>query len=71
MRTSREYLAPVFDAAPADPTAPQIQEYIPLKIRERMREMILADVAAAVIAAECKVSTMTVYREKKRLESHH
>ena len=71
MRTSREYLAPVFDAAPADPTAPQIQEYIPLKTRERMRELILADVAAAVIATECKVSMMTVYREKKRLESHH
>ena len=68
MRTSREYLAPVFAAAPADPTSPQVQEYIPLKTRERIREMIREEVAVARIAADCQVSTMTVYREKERLQ---
>jgi AraC-like DNA-binding protein len=67
MRTARDYIARVFEAAPKDPTAIPIRQYTPLKVRDRIRESIRAGVAVKSIAEECGVSEMTVYREKERL----
>jgi hypothetical protein len=66
MREARSYFTPMFETAPDDPTSDPIQQYIPLKIREKIRTMLANGEPPAKIARECGVSTMTVYREKER-----
>lgn len=67
MREARDYMAAVFEAAPADPTATPTQQYLPLKTRERMRAMLSAEEPVARIARECGIDRATVYREKERM----
>ena len=43
MRTARAYVAPVFAAAPNEPTATPIQQYISLEVRNRVRAMLDAE----------------------------
>jgi len=66
MREAHEYMRPVFEAAPADPISAPAQQYLPLKIRERMRAMLSSGEPVARIARECGVDRATVYREKAR-----
>jgi hypothetical protein len=67
MRTAREYVAPVFEAAPENPAEKPVEQYTPLAVRERMQVMIGEGVSVTKIARECGVSTSTIYREKERL----
>lgn len=67
MRTAREYVGAVFEAAPDDPVEARAKQYLPLKTRERVRAMLAAGMGATKIAKECGVSPMTVYREKENV----
>lgn len=67
MRTAREYVASVFEAAPNDPTDSRAKQYLPLKTREKMRSMLAAGDRVSKIAKDCEVSPMTVYREEEKL----
>lgn len=68
MRDARSMVEPMFGAVTDDPTATPIQQYIPLKVREKMQEMLAEGTPTAEIAKACGVSRATVCRERKRKE---
>jgi IS30 family transposase len=62
-----DYFAPVFAAAPDDPTE-EVKQYLPVAVREKVRALIADGKRAPTIAKECGVSPMTVYREMGRYD---
>ncbi|AMV40224.1 helix-turn-helix domain-containing protein [Planctomyces sp. SH-PL62] len=67
LRRMHAYFAPVFAAAPDDPTE-EVKQYLPAAVREKVRALIAEGKKAPTIARECGVSAMTVYREMKRYD---
>jgi hypothetical protein len=68
LRELRAHFAPVFAAAPSDPTEER-KHYLPIAVHERVRELVTEGKRAPEIARECSVSLMTVYREIRRQTS--
>jgi len=62
LREVRAHFAPLFAAAPADPTEEK-KHYLPIAIHEKLRKLLAEGKKVAEIARECGVSLMTVYRE--------
>jgi len=60
-------MRPVFEAAPQDPAAPPVQQYLPLNTRNKVRSMLAEGVRPAEIAKQCSISAATVYRERERM----
>ena len=48
------------------PTEKPNQQYTPLKVRERVRELLKDGEPVSKIAEQCGVTPMTVYREQQR-----
>ena len=67
LRRMHAPFAPVFAAAPADPTE-EVKQYLPVAVREKVRALIAEKKKAPTIAKECGVSPMTVYREMGRYD---
>lgn len=67
LRRMHACFAPVFAAAPDDPTE-GAKQYLPMAVREKVRELIAEGKEAPTIARECGVSRMTVYREMGRYD---
>jgi hypothetical protein len=67
LRRMHACFAPVFAAAPDDPTE-DVKQYLPLAVREKVRALIAEGKKAPTIAKECGVSPMTVYREMGRYD---
>jgi hypothetical protein len=67
LREVHTYFAPVFAAAPADPTNEK-KHYLPIAVHEKVRVLIAEGKTAPKIAKACGVSTMTVYREMGRYD---
>ena len=65
LREVRDHFAPVFAAAPAEPTEER-KHYLPIAVHEKVRALIAEGKTAPQIARECGVSAMTVYREMGR-----
>ena len=68
LREMEAVMAPVFQAAPADPTEER-KTYLPITTLDRIRAMLGEGKRASEIAKECGVSTMTVYRERKDMNN--
>ncbi|HET6574124.1 MAG TPA: hypothetical protein VFG68_11010 [Fimbriiglobus sp.] len=64
LRKMEAVMAPVFEAAPADPTEER-KTYLPIVTLDRIKAMLGEDKRPGEIAKECGVSTMTVYRVRK------
>jgi hypothetical protein len=67
VRKLHAHFAPVFAAAPDDPTE-EVKQYLPVAVREKVRALIAEGKKAPTIARECGVSAMTVYREMGRYD---
>lgn len=67
LRRMHACFAPVFAAAPDDPTE-EVKQYLPVAVREKVRALIAEGKKAPTIAKECGVSPMTVYREMGRYD---
>ena len=67
LREVRDYFAPVFAAAPADPTEER-KHYLPIAVHQKVQALIAEGKTAPQIARECGVSAMTVYREMGRYD---
>jgi hypothetical protein len=67
VRRLHAHFAPIFAAAPDDPTE-EGKQYLPVAVREKVRAMIAEGKKAPTIAKACGVSPMTVYREMGRYD---
>jgi hypothetical protein len=67
LRRLHAHFAPVFAAAPDDPTE-EVKQYLPVAVRDQVRALIAEGKPASTIARECGVSPMTVYREKEQYD---
>jgi hypothetical protein len=67
LREIHAYFAPVFAAAPAEPTVER-KHYLPIVVHEQVRALIAEGETAPQIGRECGVSAMTVYREMGRYD---
>jgi hypothetical protein len=65
LREVRAHFAPVFAAAPSDPTEER-KHYLPIAVHEKLRRLLAEGKKVSEIARECGVSLMTVYRETRR-----
>ena len=70
MREARSMVEAMFDALADDPTETPIQQYIPLKVREKMRAMLREGTPTGEIAKACGISSATVCRERQRMDSN-
>jgi hypothetical protein len=68
LRAMEAVMAPVFEAAPADPTEER-KTYLPVATLDRIRAMLGEGKRPGEIAGACGVSTMTVYRVRKEIDS--
>lgn len=68
LRELRSHFAPVFAAAPDDPTE-EGKQYLPVAVRDKLRAMLAENRRVCDIARECGVSRMTVYRERDEIEA--
>ena len=66
LREMRRVFAPVF-AAVTNPLAAATKQYLPLAVKERILVLLAQNKGVPEIAAECGVSEVTVYRERKLL----
>jgi len=64
LREVRAHLAPVFAAAPSDPTEER-KHYLPIAVHDKVRALVAEGKKTSEIARECRVSLMTVYRERR------
>lgn len=62
IRELHVHFAPVFAAAPADPTAQPRRQVVGLVTQERIRQLLSEGVSPSRIAKECDVDRATVYR---------
>lgn len=62
IRELHAHFAPVFAAAPSDPTAKPRRQTISLGTQERIRHLLAEKVPVTKIAKECGVDSATVYR---------
>lgn len=69
IRDLHEHFAPVFVAAPSDPTAQPRRQCISLGKQERIRALLAGSVPVTKIARDCGVDTATVYRVRDSLQS--
>jgi hypothetical protein len=68
LREIRAHFAPVFAAAPSDPTEEK-KHYLPIAVHEKVGRMVAEGRKVSEITRECGVSLMTVYREIRRKET--